>query len=51
MITVDGKQIPLGEFMLTYCEGKNSNEACARGRKILGFDFSSGPKEQLPKGL
>ncbi|MDD5395555.1 MAG: hypothetical protein PHE17_21235 [Thiothrix sp.] len=51
MINVNGKQIPLKEFLLTYCQGKFQNETCARGSKIRGIDFSKGPIEQLPKGL
>ncbi|WP_043354147.1 hypothetical protein [Cupriavidus basilensis] len=48
----NGKQrIPLREFMLTYCQGKYSNETCARGSKILSIDSSSGPREQLPADL
>ncbi|WP_155646209.1 hypothetical protein [Burkholderia diffusa] len=47
----DGKQMPLSEFLLTYCQGKDSNETCARGAKIARLDSVSGPRDQLPAGL
>jgi hypothetical protein len=51
MISINGKKIPLKEFLLTYCPGKSQNETCARGSSIQGIDFASGPVEKLPKGL
>ena len=51
MISVDGKDISLQEFLQTFCQGKLANETCVRANKIRGIDSSSGPKEQLPKGL
>lgn len=51
MIDVNGKQMPLREFLLTYCQGKFQNETCSRGSLISRIDSSSGPREQLPKGL
>lgn len=46
----DGKQMPLSEFLLTYCVGKVTNETCLRGEKIQRIDFTKGPGD-LPAGL
>lgn len=51
LIAVDGKEMPLAEFLRTYCLGKITNETCVRGDKIRRIDSSSGPRDQLPKGL
>jgi hypothetical protein len=51
MIKVGDKQMPLQEFLLTYCQAKWENETCARGTKIERIDSSRGPVETLPKGL
>lgn len=51
LIAVDGKEIPLAEFLRTFCLGKITNETCVRGDKIKRIDNSSGPRDQLPKGL
>ncbi len=51
LIAVDGKEMPLTEFLRTFCLGKITNETCARGDSIRRIDNSSGPREQLPKGL
>lgn len=51
MISVDGKQLPLQEFMLTYCQTKPANETCSRGHKIRSIDSTSGPRKNLPAGL
>lgn len=51
LIAVDGKEMPLPEFLQTFCQGKFTNETCVRGGKIRRIDNSSGPREQLPKGL
>ena len=51
LITVDGKNMPLAEFLRTFCMGKITNETCVRGDKIRRIDNSSGPREQLPKGV
>jgi hypothetical protein len=51
MISVDEKQMPLDEFLRTYCQGKFQNETCARGISISRIDSASGPTESLPKGL
>lgn len=51
LITVDGKEMPLAEFLRTFCLGKITNETCVRGDKIRRIDNSSGPRDQLPKGL
>jgi hypothetical protein len=51
MIALGDRQMPLKEFLLTYCPGKFQNATCARGNKILSIDNASGPKETLPKGL
>ena len=51
LIAVDGKEMPLAEFQRTFCQGKFTNETCVRGDKIWRIDNSSGPREQLPKGL
>lgn len=51
MISVHGKQKPLQEFLLTYCQGKVGNDTCVRGLKIAEIDSSSGPRKELPKGL
>jgi hypothetical protein len=52
MITLpDGSQISLGEFLLTYCIGKETtNATCARGMRIDAVD-SGDPQEKLPAGL
>lgn len=51
LIAVDGKEMPLAEFQRTFCQSKFMNETCVRGDKIWRIDNSSGPREQLPKGL
>lgn len=51
LIALDGKEMPLAEFLQTFCQGKFTNETCVRGDKIRRIDNSSGPREQLPKGL
>lgn len=51
LIAVDGKEMPLAEFLRTFCLGKITNETCVRADKIKRIDNSSGPREQLPKGL
>jgi hypothetical protein len=52
MITLpNGKQMPLGEFLNTYCIGKETNETCLLGVKIQSIDSSNGPRDQLPPGL
>lgn len=51
MILVGDKQIPIREFILTYCQGKIINETCVRASKIQAIDNASGPTEKLPKGL
>jgi len=51
MIDVNGKQMPLDEFLRTYCMGKITNETCVRGTKISSIDSLSGPREDLPPGL
>ena len=51
LIAVNGKEMPLAEFLQTFCQGKFTNETCVRGDKIRRIDNSSGPREQLPKGL
>lgn len=51
MIDVDGKLVSLQQFILAYCQGKISNETCARASKIQRIDNSSGPRKQLPAGL
>ena len=51
LIAVDGKEVPLAEFLRTFCQGKITNETCVRGDKIRRIDNSSGPRELLPKGL
>lgn len=53
MIDVNGKQMPLSEFLRTYCigEGKEKNEICERGQRIEMIDSSSGPRKDLPAGL
>ena len=51
MIAVDGQQVPLQQFMSTYCQGKFRNDTCVRGGKILRIDSTSGPVEKLPAGL
>lgn len=50
-INVDGKQMSIREFLLTYCMGKDQNETCSRAQMIGSLDGISGPKEDLPKGL
>ncbi|WP_425952989.1 hypothetical protein [Ralstonia pseudosolanacearum] len=47
----DGKQMPLGQFLETYCQGKYTDETCARGSRIYRIDSSTGPRDQLPAGL
>lgn len=51
VIDVDGRWIPLAEFLYTYCQGKSQNKTCSRGVAIKRIDSISGPKEVLPKGL
>ena len=51
LISVGDKKIPLSEFLLTYCLGKDNNETCARGKRIAHVDFPKGPTAELPKGL
>ena len=51
LISVGDKKIPLSEFLLTYCLGKDKNETCARGERISHVDFARGPTAELPKGL
>ena len=51
MIEVNGKAIPLREFLLTYCQGKPYNSTCSRGVTISRIDSLSGPRDELPKGL
>lgn len=53
MIDVNGKPMPLSEFLNTYCVGevKEKNSICDRGQRIERVDRSSGPKEKLPAGL
>ena len=50
-IKVGDRQMPLQEFLLTYCQGKYQNATCVRGSKIQSIDNVSGPKAMLPKGL
>jgi hypothetical protein len=45
------QQMPLREFLATYCQGKYQNATCVRGSKINSIDGSSGPQATLPKGL
>jgi hypothetical protein len=51
IIVVDDKEMPLNEFIMTFCPGKPTNATCDRARRIQSIDSSSGPKETLPKGL
>lgn len=53
MIEVEGKQMPLSEFLKTYCVGetKEKDPTCDRGQRIEAIDMSSGPKKNLPAGL
>jgi hypothetical protein len=51
MISVGEKQMPLDEFLNSYCQGKFQNETCARAISISRIDSISGPRESLPKGL
>ena len=53
MIDVNGKLMPLSEFLQTYCvgEAKEKNPICDRGQRIEAVDMSSGPKKELPAGL
>lgn len=50
-ITVDDKEMPLLEFITTFCQGKRMNATCTRALTIRRIDNVSGPVEQLPKGL
>lgn len=50
-VAVDGKEMPLLEFIQTYCQGKRSNATCGRALAIRRIDNISGPTEVLPKGL
>lgn len=51
LIAVDGKEMPLAEFLRTFCQENFTNKTCVRGDKIRRIDNSSGPREQLPMGL
>lgn len=51
LVAVDGKEMPLLEFIKTYCQGKRSNATCGRALAIRRIDNISGPTEGLPKGL
>jgi hypothetical protein len=51
MVKVGDQQMPLREFLATYCQGKYQNATCVRGSKINSIDGSSGPQATLPKGL
>jgi len=51
ILSVKGKEMPIMEFILTYCQGKDSNETCARAKTIARIDSTSGPRAELPKGL
>jgi hypothetical protein len=51
LVTVNGKQMPISEFLQTYCNGKWQNATCIRGSKIVSIDNGSGPRKTLPAGL
>ena len=51
MIALGDRQMPLDEFLRTYCIGKFQNATCARGVAIVRIDSSKGPQANLPKGL
>lgn len=53
MIDVNGKQMPLSEFLKTYCKGEaqEKNATCDQGQRIEAVDMSAGPKKDLPAGL
>lgn len=51
LVTVNGKQMPISEFLQTYCNGKLQNATCIRGSKIVSIDSTSGPRKTLPAGL
>ena len=53
VVTVNGVQMPIKEFLNRYCPGKHQNDTCARGTLIAQKDRLHGGanNHKLPAGL
>lgn len=51
LLTVGEKQMPISEFIQTYCNGKVLNLTCIKAKRIVSIDSTSGPRKTLPNDL
>jgi hypothetical protein len=51
LVTVNAIQMPISEFLQTFCNGKWQNATCIAAKKIISIDSTAGPRKTLPDGI